>query len=380
MTTAAQQPVTLDDGVVRLRPWRPDDWPALYAACQAPDIQRWTSVPSPYTAQDARAFVGELSPAGWAAGTELSFAVVTGDDTPVAAVGLGVHRSRVLGAVGEVGYWAAPPVRGRGLVTRAVRLVCGFGFDELGLGRIEWQAEVGNGASRRVAERAGFRVEGTARQRPSHRGRRVDGWFGALLPGDPRVGTPVEPMSPAMLTTARLDVRPLTDADAPAVARGCGDPEVLRWLTALPAPYTIADAAAFLRRQAAAPWDGEAHHAIVDRVTGDLVGVIGVFDLERRARQAEVGYWVAAPVRGRGYATEALLAVRDWAFDVVGLHRLVLTADVGNAGSRRVAERAGFRLEGVLRERAVDRSGARRDIATYAAIATGRVAAAAAGR
>jgi len=65
-----------------------------------------------------------------------------------------------------------------------VRALCGWGFERLGLGLIEWRAEVGNTASRRVADRAGFRFEATLRQRLVHRGVRVDAWIGSLLPGE----------------------------------------------------------------------------------------------------------------------------------------------------------------------------------------------------
>ena len=61
----------------------------------------------------------------------------------------------------EVGFWMAPWARGRGIMTDAVRLVCRWGFADLGLGRIEWWANVGNDASRRVAEKVGFTMEGT---------------------------------------------------------------------------------------------------------------------------------------------------------------------------------------------------------------------------
>jgi RimJ/RimL family protein N-acetyltransferase len=86
--------------------------------------------------------------------------------------------------MGEVGYWVAAGERGRGVATRALRLVCRWGFDDLRLGRIEWQAETGNDVSLRVAEAVGFVVEGTTRRRLLHRGHRVDGWLAALLPED----------------------------------------------------------------------------------------------------------------------------------------------------------------------------------------------------
>jgi RimJ/RimL family protein N-acetyltransferase len=66
---------------------------------------------------------------------------------------------------GEVGYWLGGRARGRGHATRAVRLICTWGFETLGLERIELQAAVDNPASQRVAERAGFTREAVLRSR-----------------------------------------------------------------------------------------------------------------------------------------------------------------------------------------------------------------------
>ncbi|MFD0517687.1 GNAT family N-acetyltransferase [Paractinoplanes durhamensis] len=82
---------------------------------------------------------------------------------------------------GQIGYWLDPAARGRGVATAAVLMLCGWGFGRLGLDLIEWRAEVGNIASRRVAEKAGFRLEATLRQRLVHRGVRVDAWVGSML-------------------------------------------------------------------------------------------------------------------------------------------------------------------------------------------------------
>jgi RimJ/RimL family protein N-acetyltransferase len=71
-------------------------------------------------------------------------------------------------------------------MTEAARLVCRFGFEMLGLRRIEWWARVGNEPSRRVAEKLGFTMEGTCRARLLHRGERVDAWVGGLLAGELR--------------------------------------------------------------------------------------------------------------------------------------------------------------------------------------------------
>ena len=67
----------------------------------------------------------------------------------------------------------------------ALRALCRWGLAELELQRIEWIAFAGNHASRRLAEKAGFTIEGTLRNRMVHRGRRTDVWIGSLIPGDP---------------------------------------------------------------------------------------------------------------------------------------------------------------------------------------------------
>jgi RimJ/RimL family protein N-acetyltransferase len=89
--------------------------------------------------------------------------------------------SRTDPLVGDVGFLVAPQARGRGYASAALAALCGWGFTALGLARIEWRAYVGNDASRRVAEKAGFVFEGTARRAVSHRGQRVDAWVGALV-------------------------------------------------------------------------------------------------------------------------------------------------------------------------------------------------------
>ena len=81
----------------------------------------------------------------------------------------------------EVGYWVDPMARGRGVATDAVRAVCRWAFTVLGAELIEWHCEAGNLASRRVAEKAGFLIEGQLRKRLLRRGMRVDAWVGSLL-------------------------------------------------------------------------------------------------------------------------------------------------------------------------------------------------------
>ncbi len=82
------------------------------------------------------------------------------------------------------GFWAAREHRGRGYVVEATLAACRWAFTEAGVDRVEWRAEVGNHASRAVAERAGFTVEGVLRSGVTNKGVRRDCWVGSLLPSD----------------------------------------------------------------------------------------------------------------------------------------------------------------------------------------------------
>ncbi len=175
----------LTDGVVLLREpgSAPLDVDAIVHGASAPDVAHYTRVPVPYAQSDAEQFVATVR-TGWAESAAAVFAVCAASE-PDALLGLvGLHDVDLTGepgGVAEIGYWMSPEGRGRGLMTRAVRLVSTFGVDELGLTRITWFAIVGNEPSRRVAEACGYRVEGLLRRGESRRGERLDHWVGGLL-------------------------------------------------------------------------------------------------------------------------------------------------------------------------------------------------------
>jgi RimJ/RimL family protein N-acetyltransferase len=165
--------VRLEDEAIRLRPFMEADVPAIVAACQDPEIPRWTAVPSPYTEADALAWLESDE--------EESFAVVD----PTCDELLGAIGVRFLGGgVAEVGYWVKRDARGRGLATRALALVSRWALLEREVGRFQLRAEPGNVASQRVAEKAGFVREGVMRAALEIKGTRRDAIMYSLLPED----------------------------------------------------------------------------------------------------------------------------------------------------------------------------------------------------
>ncbi|HEV2780973.1 MAG TPA: GNAT family N-acetyltransferase [Actinophytocola sp.] len=170
-------------GRLTLRPFTTADVPWVYEVSQDPMLQHFVleQPVSPYRMADARFFVERLAIATWDSGTR---AELVAEDAATGArlgrVGLGL----TMPGIGEIGYWTDPGVRGRGVATDAVRAACRWAFTTLGLELIAWRAEVGNVASRRVAEKVGFRVEATLRKAVRHRGVLVDAWVGSLLPDE----------------------------------------------------------------------------------------------------------------------------------------------------------------------------------------------------
>ncbi len=170
---SASDGVELRDGLLVIGPWREDDAAAVYAACQDPEIQRWVPViPRPYTLDHAHTYV-----AG-----DNGFAIRNRGQVA------GAIRLRVVAAeTGRIGYWCAAHERRRGVATRALRLVCRYALDELGLVRLELITDLDNVASQGVAQKAGFQREGVLRSHLRHPdGHRRDSVMFSLLPGELR--------------------------------------------------------------------------------------------------------------------------------------------------------------------------------------------------
>lgn len=172
----------LDDGVVALRGFDDDDVSSVVSACQDPEIPRWTVVPSPYTARDARAWI-ETHDLLRITGTAVPMAIVD-SATRVLAGSIGVHDIDWRSQKGEVGYWVVRELRGLGTATRALRLLSRWALRDLGLARLELVADVRNEASQRVANSAGFVREGVLRSARVIKDERCDMVLFSLIAAD----------------------------------------------------------------------------------------------------------------------------------------------------------------------------------------------------
>lgn len=181
---------------------------------------------------------------------------------------------------------------------------------------------------------------------------------------------------PSMLETPRLLLRSFRLDDAPALHEALSESiEQLRdnlwfltWVAAEPALQSAevrcrrAEANFLLRTDLA--------FLAFEKKTGRLVASVGLHRTDWDVPKTEVGYWVRTSETGKGYASEGVMALTSWAFDVLRAKRVELMTDELNAGSRAVAVRCGFALEGILHHVMKGPDGGLRNSCVYAKIAT----------
>jgi RimJ/RimL family protein N-acetyltransferase len=157
---------------------------------------------------------------------------------------------------------------------------------------------------------------------------------------------------PDRLERGGLILRAPQERDIPALIAACQDPEIPK-NTRIPSPYGEAEATSFIERARQGVIDALHRWYVVTDGDDILLGASGVFNVNAKGAELEVGYWLAAAARGRGVATVSLTAVVAAALHA-GFERLVADVLVGNDASCRVLERVGFVHEGISRSVADD--------------------------
>jgi RimJ/RimL family protein N-acetyltransferase len=359
-------PVLTDKGI-RLRVPRLEDVEAMVEMYRDPDTQYWGGSPPTYDRDEAERGVAGLIPKGWRDGTRRTWVIEYGGEY-AGAIALSGGDS----GVGSVGFTGHPAYRGKGLTTRAVRLVLAHAFDDLGWNRVTWAALVGNWGSRRVAWRTGFHHFVTASGAGEANGERRDEWIAWIGRDDER-----EPQNHwwqvPVIETERFRLREYRDSDVDRAAEMSNDQRTLQWLANLPKPFGREDAERYLTRSREGQASGErVAWAVADPDTDELLGDVGVFGLQNSydLTRGELGYSAHPEARGRGLITAAVARVIEQAFLPIhegglGRRRLELRAAQGNSASIRVAEANGFTRAGVLRAADRRRDGSYDDMVIF---------------
>ncbi|HVF32583.1 MAG TPA: GNAT family protein [Acidimicrobiales bacterium] len=165
-----------------LRPPRPSEAAAALALLTEPEVDRWNPASDVVDLETAEAWCRRG--ADWAAGTHATFSILV-DPGGAYAGNVSLHNVDPEHLTADIGYRVAADHRGRGIATEALRLVASYAFGDRGLFRVQLLHAVANPASCRVAEKAGFRLEGTLRAAAVHAGHREDEHLHARLRTDP---------------------------------------------------------------------------------------------------------------------------------------------------------------------------------------------------
>lgn len=187
----------------------------------------------------------------------------------------------------------------------------------------------------------------------------------AMVKNDKRQSPTVD-LIQTRLVDEDIVIRPWSVDDVAPLSQALQDRGISQWIPVIPFPYTEKDALDYIQRNVAGKKEADAvGYAIEARENGALLGQVGLSSIDLENKTAEVGYWIVRKHRGRGIAPRALLLLADWAFDQAGFERLELRTLDGNIASERVATKAGFVREGVLRSIEVVQ-GRRRDLMVWA--------------
>jgi len=166
------------------------------------------------------------------------------------------------------------------------------------------------------------------------------------------------------LTTARLILRPFTQADVDGVTCLAGAREIAQYTLHIPHPYERPMAQTWIasHRERFEAGEGLAL-AVTQRDTDILVGAVSL-SIDAANQTAELGYWIGVPYWGRGYATDAARAMVGYGFARLDLHRIHACHLAPNAASGRVMQKLGMTREGLLREHVI-KWGVHYDVVLY---------------
>jgi len=354
---------------ILLRPWVPGDAKAVHEALQPDSMRRHLAeVPSPYTMDDATAFVADFSHRSRAAGTGLEVAITrrdTGDVLGSAAIRLPLGQLRSA----DIGYWVSPSAQGNGYAAEAVRVLSDWAFT-VGVQRAEVRCEPTNLASARTALNAGHAFEGYRRDeiRVGGQARDTAVFVRTVADGQPAVphafpGLPAGGRSDGVIT-----LRPILPGDAAAILELEND-DLTVDVGFTGARSSDAEIARMCER-AALDWlvGGVARMSLLDNETGAVAGTMQL----RKVGPPQIvgiGYAVHPAFRGRGYTARGLRLLAEWALTEGGYARLELGAKHDNIASQRAALSGGFEPDGVRRARLRNPDGTFSDEVRFALVA-----------
>ena len=174
------------------------------------------------------------------------------------------------------------------------------------------------------------------------------------------------------LESTRLVLRPFQSGDAQAVQRLAGDRRVADAATTIPHPYPDGAAEAWIATHTPSFIAGtEVTYAVTLLDGGSLVGTVSLLDISKKHARAELGYWTGVEYWGSGYCTEAVCRLIPFAYEHLGVTKIVARCLARNPASARVMEKAGLKKEGRLAQHVL-KNETYEDVLIYGLVLPGR--------
>jgi RimJ/RimL family protein N-acetyltransferase len=153
------------------------------------------------------------------------------------------------------------------------------------------------------------------------------------------------------IRSKRVHIRPIAEPDAFIIFTHLQDPEIVKWTTRIPYPYSEADAEKFIA-DSRENWAKRLGFVFSICLNSDnaQAGVISLSNVTFKHSCGELGFWIAKSYWGRGIGTESVKCLLKFAFEGLDLYRVYASAFEANIASRRILEKCGFQNEGVMRE------------------------------
>ena len=173
------------------------------------------------------------------------------------------------------------------------------------------------------------------------------------------------------LTHGLITLRAPNETDIPQLFEGAQDP-IIPVFTRIPSNYSMANAEFYVRERSPNTFANQTELQLaVQYGNGDDAKFAGAFSfhsMDLREHVAEIGYWLTAPMRGKGIGVTATKLLTQFGFESIGFERIEAVVNVENIASRKLLENSGYSLEGIMRKKSRKEDGSQIDMVLYSAI------------
>ena len=248
----------------------------------------------------------------------------------------------------KIVVWITPSQRNLGYASEASKAIVDYGFEKLGLERIYGECSSGNIECERVYENAGMMREGTLRHKYAKNGEYIDVNSFGIIKSDWETERNSPPFK---LETSRLIIRTFRKTDVESVRESFNDPLFAEFTDHIKQPYTIQSAKDFIRKATnLRRTKSGLYYAVELKETGRVIGEVHLSWIFWQQMYSEFGFAISPKYWNKGYGTEAAGELLRYAFEDLGMRRIVGIAMSGNVPSRRLMEKLGMKLECVAKE------------------------------